>query len=394
MKIRYGILVLCFVLLLSRLAAQKPVAINFFDTTFLLPQPAPAAPLPGLSAEAVQQYIAAMPESSLSPYLGALLQYRQQHRPDDWLYYQLVRRVAQQLSPKAEDYYRYTLYKWWLLARSGYDTRLMWSGRYLLFYVQSDETIYNIPFRMQDGKQYVCLNYHDYGNIDFQAHPFTEIQLPISAGATSFSYKVSQLPNFSDADYTEQQVAYEAGNNQYNFRIKLNRQIKQLFTNYPVVDYHYQFNMPISKPTYESLIPELKKQVRRLKQKEGIDFLLHFTRYAFLYKPDGEAFGGEKRLSPEQTLLSEYSDCEDRAALFFFLVKELYNLPMIVLAYPDHVTLAVALEKPMGKTIEYGGKHYTVCEPSPQRYDLGIGQLPQQYKHQSYEIAYVYTPHL
>ncbi|OLY91334.1 hypothetical protein SAMN05444008_12718 [Cnuella takakiae] len=376
----------------SSWSQEAMVPLYCYDDTVLVPQPFAPAPLTDCSASSVQQFVAQLPAEKMAPYVAALMRYRQRHPIDDWLYYQLVRKVAQQLSPKADNYYRYTLYKWWLLAQSGYDTRLTWSGRYLLFYVQSDETIYNIPFRMQDGKQYVCLNYHDYGNIDFNQNKFEAIQLPLTTTAKAFSYQVHQLPNFRDADYTVKQVAYEAGNSQYHFRIKLNTQMKQLFSNYPVVDYNVQFNMPISRPTYESLIPELRKQVRKLKQKEGIDFLLHFTRYAFLYKPDGEAFGSEKRLSPEQTLLSEYSDCEDRAALFFFLVKELYNLPMIVLAYPSHVTLAVQLEKPSGTTIEYGGKRYTVCEPSPQRYDLGVGQLPQEYKHQSYEIAYAYTP--
>jgi hypothetical protein len=57
--------------------------------------------------------------------------------------------------------------------------------------------------------------------------------------------------------------------------------------------------------------------------KGGVDYLMRFTRYAFMFKPDAENFGSEKRLTPEQTLLYPESDCEDRAALFFCLVKEI-----------------------------------------------------------------------
>ncbi|MEI2740451.1 MAG: hypothetical protein V9F01_16890 [Chitinophagaceae bacterium] len=64
---------------------------------------------------------------------------------------------------------------------------------------------------------------------------------------------------------------------------------------------------------------------------------------------------GKTFMSPEQTLLYEQSDCEDRAALFFCLVKEIYNLPMIVLAYPEHVTIAVKFNKPVGTPIIYNG---------------------------------------
>jgi hypothetical protein len=159
-----------------------------------------------------------------------------------------------------------------------------------------------------------------------------------------------------------------------------------------VVDYEEQFNMPLSKKTYESLLSSLRVPLAKMKQREGIDFLLHFTRYAFLFKADSEVFGSEKRMSPEQTLLYEYSDCEDRAALFFFLVKEIYNLPMIILSYPEHITVAVAFDKPQGKTIEYNGRKYSVCEPTPQRIDLRIGQMLPELVGKSYQVAYAYTP--
>jgi len=126
--------------------------------------------------------------------------------------------------------------------------------------------------------------------------------------------------------------------------------------------------------------------------KNGIDYLMHFTRYAFLYESDTDVFGREKRLSPEETLLYDYSDCEDRAALFFCLVKEIYNLPMIVLVYPKHVSIAIEFEKPIGQTIAYNGKKYSVCEPTPQRRDLPVGKQVASLKSQPYEIAFEYVP--
>jgi len=345
-----------------------------------------------LSKESIRSIISIIDENELKPFLNVLIEYKKQNSPDDWLYYQAVRKMAQYLSPKAENYYRYTFYKWWLLTQSGYNSMLTYSNNYLLFYVQSDENIYNIPYRMKDGKQYVCLNYHDYGTIDFEANKFAEVNLPLPDDATAFSYKVTQLPEFSPSAYAEKEVQFSYGPEQYQFRIKLNPQVKSIFTNYPVVDYSLQFNMPLSGPTYQSLIPSLQAYIKDMKQKDGVDFLLHFTRYAFLFKPDGEVFGSEKRMSPEQTLLYEYSDCEDRAALFFYLVKEIYNLPMLVLTYPKHVTMAVQFEKPYGKTIEYNGMKYSVCEPSPQKFDLRIGQLLPELKKQEYQIAYAYKP--
>jgi hypothetical protein len=60
-----------------------------------------------------------------------------------------------------------------------------------------------------------------------------------------------------------------------------------------------------------------------------------------------------------------YSDCDDRVALFYYLVKEIYNLPMIALLYPTHVTMAVPFDKPVGAPVLYKGKKYSICEPTP-----------------------------
>jgi hypothetical protein len=65
---------------------------------------------------------------------------------------------------------------------------------------------------------------------------------------------------------------------------------------------------------------------------------------------------------------------------------------MIVLAYPDHVTVAVKFEKPFGNTIVYNGSKYSICEPTPQKQDLQVGQLLPELKKATYEVAYEYNP--
>ena len=129
-----------------------------------------------------------------------------------------------------------------------------------------------------------------------------------------------------------------------------------------------------------------------MSEKKGVDYLMRFTRYAFLYENDQENFGKEKRMSPEETLFSTYSDCDDRAALFFYLVKEVYNLPMIALLYPTHITMAVQFAKPVGDPIWYKGKVYSVCEPTPEQEDLPIGKLASNLQRVPYQVVYQYVP--
>jgi len=345
-----------------------------------------------LNEQSVNNFYQEMEQNHFEPVIKALLEFKEKNKPDDWLYYQLIRKTAQSISPKADNYQRYTLYKWFFLCKTGYDAIVTINENKILFYVQSDDVIYNIPYRVKDGKQYVCLNYHDYGSIDFAKNTFHEVTIQVPEAKTAFSYKVTRLPNFNLTDYQDRDIQFTYNENEYHFKVKLNPQVKTIFANYPVVDYGTYFNIPLTSVTYGSLIPSLKEKVKGMRVKDGVDYLMHFTRYAFLFKPDEEVFGQEKRLTPEQTLLYDNSDCEDRAGLFFYLVKEIYNLPMIVLEYPKHVTIAVKFDKAYGNSIVYNGVRYSICEPSSQKDDLRIGKLPSSLRHSAFEVPYVYTP--
>ena len=345
-----------------------------------------------LSQEAVKEFYDEVDPVGFQPAINALNAYKARHKPDDWLFYQLIRKTVQQLSPKATNYNQYTLYKWFFLMQTGYDAIVCVAKDKILLYVQSDENVYNIPARIRDTKQFICLNYHDYRTIDFDEYRFQEVLANRPGGLKGFSYRVTQLPEFNASDYKEKNIQFTYYNNEYQFKVKLNPQVQTIFANYPVVDYASYFNIPLSKQTYSSLIPSLKANVKGLSIKNGVDYLMHFTRNAFIYEKDSDHFGKEKRLSPEETLLYEQSDCDDRAALFFCLVKEIYDLPMIVLAYPSHVTIAVQLDKVAGNAIIYNGNKYYVCEPTPQKEELRIGQIPKSLARVSYEVAYSYHP--
>ncbi|MDR6785563.1 hypothetical protein ABIE26_004273 [Pedobacter africanus] len=343
-----------------------------------------------------QQIIAHYDRVSQGKYdviLSKLLNYKKEHQLNDWLYYQLIRKTAQAISPKKENYERYTFYKWFFLGKSGYDARLTISDNRIIFYVYNDEDISDIPFVNYQNKRYMCLNRHDYAYADLnKVPPYEMISMPDAKEA--FSYKVTRMPDFKPEDYYEKQVQFNYKHKTYHFNIKLNSDVEAIFANYPVVDFESYFNIPLSKETYGSLIPILKKNLNGMNQKKGIDYLMRFTRYAFLYEDDDKQFGKEKRLSPEETLFSKYSDCDDRAALFFYLVKEIYDLPMIAMLYPTHITMAVQFDKPVGQPIVYKGKTYSICEPTPQKENLNIGQLSSNLKNLPYKVVYAYEPGL
>lgn len=371
------------------------IAFQFYNKTFNIPVDSSLYVKfdKELSEKNISDFYIKLTKAKTSTIINLLLDYKTEHHLNDWFYYQLIRKTVQQISPKEDNYEQYTLYKWFFLAKSGYDTRLAIGGTdQLLFYVWSDEDVSDIPFFKSDQKQFVCLNFHDYKEARYLTDKLTPINIYIAEAKNTFSYKVTQIPDFSPQDYRDKLITFNFHQKSYSFNVKLSDDVETIFKNYPIVDFESYFNIPLSKETYSSLIPLLKKNVKKMSQTKGVDYLMRFTRNAFLYEPDEDNFGKEKRLSPEQTLFSDYSDCDDRAALFFYLVKEIYNLPMIALLYPTHITMAVNFTKPVGKPIAYKGVNYYVCEPTPQKSDLKIGEISSDMKNKPFEIVYQYQP--
>ena len=92
---------------------------------------------------------------------------------------------------------------------------------------------------------------------------------------------------------------------------------------------------------------------------------------------DGKQFNKENYLLPIETLHYPYSDCEDRASLFSWLVEDLLGLDAVLLDYPGHIAAAVKFTKtPKGDTIYHKGNTYTVTDPTYINASVGMA-MPQ-----------------
>ena len=309
----------------------------------------------------------------------------------DWLSYQLIRRIAEQINSKYEDYTQYTLTKYLLLTAVGFEPIVFSSNEKILLYVKSSDTIFNLPYKMMSGAQYVCLNYHDYDfKINFDIERFYKRFEWLDHQGKDFHYTIQYLPSFQKDSYKEKNINFTYKHRTENYTALINTEMQDYFTNYPVTEYRYQFTIPFSEISYNALVPKLKSRVKEMPIEDGVEYLMIFVRDGFEFETDTKLFGREKRLSAEETLAYNSSDCEDRSALFFLLVKEIYNLPMAIIAYPEHVNVGVQLPKKKGISITIDNQMFTICEPTPQKKKRGIGWMPKEIRRQPFEIAYTY----
>lgn len=147
----------------------------------------------------------------------------------------------------------------------------------------------------------------------------------------------------------------------------------------PMTVFPIYFASPVSIEAQNELTANLMKIRDGKSPYEFIDILLHFVQNAFEYKTDDDQFGYEKYFYPEEVIAYPYSDCEDRAALFSWLVTTYTDAKVIGLQYEGHVATAVCFGddfKTKGDAFTYGGKRYYVCDPTYINASVGM-TMPQ-----------------
>ena len=108
-----------------------------------------------------------------------------------------------------------------------------------------------------------------------------------------------------------------------------------------------------------------------------VEFLLYFVQHSFAYATDEDQFGRENYLFPEEVLTHSASDCEDRAALFAWMVREFTNVEVIGARWDWHMATAVRLQSGnKDDIVRHGGKDYVLADPTYVGARLGV-TLPQ-----------------
>ncbi len=301
---------------------------------------------------------------------------------NDWLYYELIKESLQRLyrtahQPEAE------LTAYLLLAKSGYDVRLTYRRQELFVNVFTEDILYEIPLIREDGRQYANLSSVNRENESEQSM-FLLNHRPQVAGRP-FTFRLEAWPAFP-REHRTRTLAFQYNRQIIEIDIHYDGSLAQLMETYPLIDEHWYLEAPPSPILAASLLPQFRRLLEGKTQREALEILVSFTRSAFNYKEDRYIFGGSKPMVPDEVFFYPFSDCEDRAALFYCLVKELLQLPMIVIAFEDHLSIAVAAPDVLGDGIRFQGQRYVFCDPTGPSTSSEIGVVPEGYERARYEI--------
>ncbi len=336
-----------------------------------------------INEESIVQFYHQINTKNYKPFINEILKQKESLHLNDWLSYELMMNSINQIYPKHQAAQK-NIFAWFLLSKIGFDTRLTFLDHKTYVYVYAEDNVYDSPLIQDQGRYFVNLT----SILEKQEENEEELNLlefcPNKDGI-AFGFHLKEFPKFPEKK-VQKSISFKHGEELVSLSLNLDKNIYHLLKHYPLVDEKSYFQVPFSPTLSASLLPQLKVMLEEYTQQEKIQFLVSFTRSAFKYKEDTDHFGNSKPMIADELFHYKFSDCEDRSALFYRLVKELLDLPMIVIAYDDHLTVAVALENVIGKAIRYKNKDYYICDPTGPSNSAVIGEIPQGYEMQEYSI--------
>ncbi len=272
---------------------------------------------------------------------------------NDWAYYLLIKELSGKLS-----YDRNTrvFAEWFLLTKSKYKVRLAYFNSDLFLLLPSVNNIYEVPYFTFDDLKYYLVN----GN---ETNIYTYKQdYPDAINVMNLNLYKPILTK--DLTMTKK-VKFSFNNQQYSLIVRYNKNTINFYRDYPSADYNVYFDASVGLQTKESLIDGLSPFLEKISEEDGVSLLLKFVQTAFKYEIDGEQFGTEKMFFPDEMFYYPASDCEDRAVLFSYLVRELMGLKVVGLRYPNHMATAVCFNSDVaGSFVRFKGEKYVICDPT------------------------------
>jgi len=309
-----------------------------------------------------------MSATRYSPSLQAADKAKRELRLDDWGHVALWQELARSLKPDrpAEQ----ALLLWYFLVKAGIDVRLGYSGQQVYLFVSVKQPVYAASYIKLGAHTYYALLSADRGKSLRSFHTY-ETNYPAHMQPLDLH---GMATAFTRSAPVEKSVAFEYQRQPVNLKLGYDRQLVQYMAGFPQMDFEVYFSTHGSPSAREPLLRELRQSIQGMQQEDALNFLLAFVQKAFAYKTDEDQFGYEKYFFVEETLYYPYSDCEDRAALFSWLVRELLGLKTVGLHYPGHMTIGVAIPDPQRNwtTVEWKGERYVIADPTYINANIGM----------------------
>lgn len=325
--------------------------------------------LNGLNENAIADAYEALCNSDYKPLLADCAQIRKDLRLNDWGVFTLVRQVADTYCGTANES---IVMQQFLLNEMGYKARMARKATEdkMMLFVATDCSIYAHPYITLNGQNYYNLS----GNNE--QCQFYMCQKDSPKAKNSVGMQLKEAPLFPG---TVVSSTHQARGSAARVTVDVPKALMDFYKDYPQCDYSVYFNAPVNAAMENRILSSLAPLVQGRNEADAANILINFVQTAFQYQTDGQQFGYEKPFFVEELFYYPYSDCEDRAMLFSYLVRKLLGLDVVLLDYPEHIATAVRFNGNVsGDYLMVNGRKYIVCDPT--YIGASIGMTMPRYK--------------
>jgi hypothetical protein len=339
--------------------------LNFYgcDITIPFDKKLSKCRLSEISETGISKFWNDMNECNYLPLVKCLKEYRTRFQLNDYGYFQLAKLLSEQLYKPTTNESR--LQNWFLMIRSGYGARVGFKNDTIVILLPIKQQLYSHIFMSLDNKKYYLFPEVSGKNINTYSKD-------LSTSTQSIDMNIQQPMDFKGRK-EEKIVSMDFEGKTYQLKIAYNPDLIEYYKTYPQTELGVYFNASPSKIATESLISSLKIYTEKMSEEQSLNFLLHLVQTTFKYKNDIDQFGFEKSFFAEEVFYYPFSDCEDRAVLFSYLVRSLTKMEVIGLYYPNHVATAVAVNTNIkGDYVKYKDITYIIADPTYVNANVGI----------------------
>lgn len=358
---------------------SKVVKFVFYDTEQVVSVPKEYGTFhpKGISEAEVAAFWTELSKYDYKYILADCAKYAELYGYNDWAILEWVRALSAVVFPK-NIHSEQTVFTVFLLNQMGLMTKVARVGDQLISMFSSMQPVFarkfvvidTYPFYLTD-KTILASEVFTY-NVAFMkpAHPLDlRVHVPPNLGnIRSFKtcHKHSALFNFS-------------------FDLPINQTLIRFYSGYPQTSVSVYATARPETHFSSALKSAIGDRIKGVPEVDAVNQLLAFVQTDFTYQTDISQFGYEKPFFCEENFFYKSNDCEDRAALFVFLVRSLLGNDCLLLEYPDHVSTAVRIEGDIkGDHIRIGNRKYYVCDPS--YIGATLGMTMTKYKNTSVKV--------
>lgn len=324
----------------------------------------PGAKSNGITEEQIAQWFTAVAEKNFTPTLVSILEIAEETGMNDWALYVLTHNLSAQLAKDRKQETK--LYTWFLLLQAGYDIRLARQEDQLVLLMPFSNIVYNTPRIDLQQKTYYLIG----SNSDARVFTYSE---SMKGAFKDFDMNFYKTPDFA-LQGKEKTIEFPFEEDYYEITLQYDPVLIDVLADQPQAHMNIYLDADASNTFVQSCENVLTPLLENMNETQKVNFLLRMVQTSFEYQTDIEHFGGQRYMLPDEVVHYAYSDCDDRAVLFAWLVRNFAHKQVAALLYPEHLATAVHFENgnPPGDYVLIDGKEFVVADPTFVNAPIGL----------------------